>query len=677
MAAASALAARKVSPAFPVWRTAAAVGLACLALAPPRSSAQEIPNRSDLALIDPQPIAAHLPTARLEQLAAEASQAATAFRPVEPAALDAAAGGLRDALKPLAALLARSKSGADWKTYLDWPALEAQAAGGAAADPAILRRLEGLLGATETGLEMPDFVRVRKAVTRYAEAADAAKGAGAKRSAQRLESLAAALRAAAAKGTLTSLASTGPALERLGEAGQAPGVIRGVREALGRPNMILEVHERLFAQAVDRPVDQVEPVNETILGTRIRGMGHTTGLVHVDFVPSMDRAAFDLVLSARNVSNTRGTQGPVTVKSHGLTDVAARRRIFLDDRSVSAAPVEASASTDTRITGLNVDLPIGRRLVGRIARRKIAETKPRAEAVAESKARDRIRREFTAQTEPAIAQFRSEFQDRVRRPLEARGLYPEWLHIHTTDSTLVTTARKASAVQLAAASFPPAAAAENVLTARVHESAVNNALEQQFGGRIFTQDDAAKLAAEFQAKMPESLGSEADQQPWQITFAKHRPISVSAADGRITFMVRGDKFVSGERDFPGMDIWATYAIGRGPSGYLLVREGDVQIYPPGFKPGSGEKLSPAETSVRRILQRRFDKLLKADIEIPDLPLQGELAKAGPLPMHQFESRGDGWIVAGWRKKDPVVCGTVVPTAAVPTMPVVRTASVTR
>ena len=119
MAAASALAARKVSPAFPVWRTAAAAGLACLALVPPRSSAQEILNRSDLALIDPQPIAAHLPTARLEQLAAEASQAATAFRPVEPAALDAAAGGLRDALKPLAALLARSKSGADWKTYLD------------------------------------------------------------------------------------------------------------------------------------------------------------------------------------------------------------------------------------------------------------------------------------------------------------------------------------------------------------------------------------------------------------------------------------------------------------------------------------------------------------------------------------------------------------------------------
>ena len=607
---------------------------------------------------------AAVPAERLEALAAAAGQAATEFRPVEAPALDSAARNLRETLRPLTALLARSKSGADWKTYLDWPALEAQAAAGSAADPAVLRRIESRLGATETGLDMADFVRVRKAVTRYAEAADAAKGNGAKRCSQRLEALASALRSAAANGSLASLASAGPMLERLGDAGQAPGVIRGVRETLGRPNMLLEVHERLFAQAVDRPVDEVEPVRENILGTRIRGTGRTTGRVHVDFVPSTDRAAFDLVLAARNVSHTRGTQGPVTVHSQGFTDIGARRRIFLDDRSVSAAPVQASASTATRISGINVNSRFGKRIIRRIANRKIAESKPQAEAVAEARARDRIRREFTTQTDPAIAQFRSEFQNRVRRPLESRGLYPEWIHINSTDSALVTTARKASPVQLAAASFPPPAAAENVLTARVHESAVNNALEQQFGGKIFTQDDAAKLAADFQAKMPESLGTEADQQPWAITFAKHRPISVTAADGRLTVMVRGDKFVSGERDFPGMDISATYAIGRAsPGGYVLVREGDVQIYPPGFKPGSGEKLSPAETSVRRILQRRFDKLLKADIEVPDLKLQGELAHAGPLPMQQLEAHKDGWIVAGWRKKDRVVFGTPAPATA--------------
>jgi hypothetical protein len=116
-------------------------------------------------------------------------------------------------------------------------------------------------------------------------------------------------------------------------------------------------------------------------------------------------------------------------------------------------------------------------------------------------------------------------------------------------------------------------------------------------------------------------------------------------------MVRGDKFVSGDRSFPGMDIWATYAIATSSQGMHLIREGDVQIYPPGFKPGGREKLSMAETSLRRILQKRFDKLWKQVIDIPDLPLQGELASAGPLTMKQLVARKDGWVVAGWRRHD--------------------------
>ena len=597
------------------------------------------------------PLAAQLPAERFARLSADAAGSKDRFAPPGDGLLDTAASGLRQALVPLDALLARSESGGDWKTYLDWPALQAQAASGQAADPTVLRNLEERLAATETGLDMPDFVRVRKAVTRYAEAADAARGNGAARFAQRLQSLAAALDSAASTGSAESLAPVPQLLERLTEAGQAADLVRGVRESNGRPNIMLEVHENLFAEAVNRPIDQDMPINEVVLGTRIRGSGHTTGNVRVDFVPSADRAAFDLVLCARNVSATRGGKGPVTVHTRGITDLDARRRIFLSEHDVSASPVQASADTQTAITGIAVSSRFGKGLIRKIASRKIAETKPRAEAVAESRARDRLRQQFAQETEPALAQFRGQFESRVRGPLVKQGLYPEMFHMNSTDSALVVTARKSLASQLAAASFPPPAAADNLLTARIHESAVNNILEQKFGGRILTQADVDRAAAELKAKMPDSLGSDADQPPWQVTFAKTRPITLSVADGRAKLMVRGDKFVSGEREFPGMDIWATYAVGQAPQGIVLVREGDVQIYPPGFKPGSGEKLTPAETSLRRILQRRFDKLLKSVVEIPDLPLEGELAAAGPLPLNELVTRKDGWIVAGWRKRD--------------------------
>lgn len=607
------------------------------------------------------PAAAQLPSGQLERLANDAIRSEATFSPPGPGTLESAAVGLRNALRPLDALLARSTSGADWKKYLSWPKLEAQAAAGAAADAETLRDLEDLFGAAENGLEMPDFVRVRKALTRYAEATDAARGtAGAKLYVRRLESLSAALQKAAASGSAESLAPVPPILERLVESGQAGSVVQAVRGSLGRPNVVLGIHEDLFSRSVNRPINQSQPVDETILGTRVRGSGHTTGAVRLDFVPSHDRAAFELVFAARNISTTRGTQGPVTVHTRGVTELNARRQILLDEHSAVATPVAASAQTDSTVTGIGISKRFGRRIIQRIASRKIAETKPKAQAIAEQKARDRVRSQFAEQTDPAVAQIRGEFERRVQGPLQARGLYPEMLHLSTTDSHLRVTARKALPVQLAAASLPPAVSSRALITAQVHESVINNVLEEKFGGAVFRQADVERLARESGRAMPDSLGTDKDQPPWAVTFSRYRPISVSVADGRAKVMLRGDKFVSGDRDYPGMDIWATYAIGKAPHGWMLLREGDVQIYPPGFEPGGDAKLTIRETSIRRILQKRFDTLFKTEIEIPDLPLEGELASLGPLPLAELAARRDGWIAASWRARGAGSHGTILP-----------------
>ena len=305
-----------------------------------------------------------------------------AFRPVSADRLAAAAARLREALGPLDRLLTRSPSGADWRAYLDWPALTAQAAARSAADPATLRRLQKLLDAEENGLEMPEFAAVRRAVIAYAEAADAATDPGAQAVyAQRLEKLAAAVAAGAATGTPEPLDPVGPLLARLEESGQAPATVARVRSAVNRPNLFLDVDESLLATAVNRPVDETAPINDVVLGTRIRGSGRTTGLVLLDFVPALERAVVDLHLDATNHSDTRGSQGPVTVHTLGTTKIDARKRILIDDQRVMALPVEAHADTDARTAGIGVSKRFGKRLIRKIATRKIAEMRPQAEAV--------------------------------------------------------------------------------------------------------------------------------------------------------------------------------------------------------------------------------------------------------------------------------------------------------
>jgi hypothetical protein len=580
------------------------------------------------------------------------------FRPVSEGDLAAAAARLRTAIGPLDSLLARSPSGADWKRYLDWPSLTNQAASGKNADSAVLRRIQNLLESGENGLEMHQFVAVRRAVTAYAEAAEAAKSPEAKATfTQRIEKLAAAVAAGAAAGTTEQLDPVGPLLAKLEQSGQAPATVARVRSAVNRPNLFLDVDESLLGSAVNRVVDEHAPVNDVVLGTRIRGDGHTRGFVLLDFVPSLDRAVVDLTLDATNHSDTRGTKGPVTVHTLGTTKVDARKRIMIDDQRVTSLPTEAHAATKTQTAGIGVNKRFGQQLIRKIAGRKIAEIRPQAERITERKAQERVRQQFDEQTAGAIAKASGDYQSKFRRPLMDRGWYPEMLHMTTDDSRLSIVARKALSDQIGAFTSPPAVDPDAVMAARVHETLVNNVAEITLGGRTITQQFVEDQIRKNKGKLPESLTSDPDQPPWSITFAKRKPVELDADDGRVKFSVRGSKFTSGDREFPAMDVWATYRIEPANGGIRLVRDGDVQIYPPGFVPGGGEKLTVAETSLRRILQKRFGKVFKDVVDVEPLKLPGQLEAAGPLPMEQLVARKDGWVGVGWRKRDSASAGS--------------------
>jgi hypothetical protein len=603
-------------------------------------------------------LAGRISASELEPLASNPLGIPPAFEPVSDSRLVTAAAKLREAMGPLDAWLNRSRSGEGWRTYLDWPALEQQAASAQNADVDTLARLYRRLDSGAEGLELARFAAVRRALGGYLEAVGTAKNPKADEVyGRRLDQLAGAVATAAAVGTPEQLEPVGPILARLEESGQGAGVVQRIRRAVGRPNLLLEVDESLLARSVNRAVDETAPVNDVVLGTRVRGTGHTTGFVTLDFQPSLDRAVVDFRLDATNHSRTRGGQGPVTVHTLGTTTINASKRVLIDEQGVTALPVEAQADVDTKTAGIGVSAPIGKRIIRKVASRKVAEMRPRAEAISAERARERVRSQFEAQTAEPIAQASRDYQTKFRQRLMDRGWYPEMLHLNTDDRRMYVTARKSLADQIAAFSQPPATDPDAVLAARIHQSFFNNLAEQELAGRTLTKE---RLEAELEKAgrpMPDSLESEQDQPPWSITFAKRRPVELKVGDGTVRLTVRGSGYTSGEREFDAMDVWATYRIESEAGRYRLVRDGDVQIYPPDFVPGGGKKLSVQQTSLRGILQKRFNKVFDEVIEIKSLDLPGELASAGPLPLEQLEARKDGWLAAGWRKADPVVYET--------------------
>ncbi len=617
-------------------------------------------------------VAGRAAASELEPLASNPLGIPPAFEPVSDSRLVTAAAKLREAMGPLDTWLSRSRSGEGWRTYLDWPALQQQAASAQNADVDTLARLYRRLDSGAEGLELARFAAVRRAVGGYLEAVGTAKNPKADEVyGRRLDQLAAAVATAAAAGTPEPLEPVGPILARLEESGQGAGLVQRIRRAVGRPNLLLEVDESLLARSVNRAVDETAPVNDVVLGTRVRGTGRTTGFVTLDFQPSLDRAVVDLRLDATNHSRTRGGQGPVTVHTLGTTSINASKRVLIDEQGVTALPVEAQADVDTKTAGIGVSAPIGKRIIRKVASRKVAEMRPRAEAISAERARERVRSQFEAQTAEPIAQASRDYQTKFRQRLLDRGWYPEMLHLNTDDRRMYVTARKSLADQVAAFSQPPAIDTDAVLSARLHQSFFNNLAEQELAGRTLTKERLEAELVKAGRTMPDSLENEQDQPPWSITFAKRRPVELKVGDGTVRLTVRGSGYTSGDREFDAMDVWATYRIESEAGRYRLVRDGDVQIYPPDFVPGGGKKLSIQQTSLRGILQKRFNKVFDEVIEIKSLELPGELASAGPLPLEQLEARKDGWLAAGWRKADPVVYEAFVSGESFSTGPIIH------
>lgn len=215
--------------------------------------------------------------------------------------------------------------------------------------------------------------------------------------------------------------------------------------------------------------------------------------------------------------------------------------------------------------------------------------------------------------------------------------------------------------QVGAASSPPPPADRAVLSARVHQTAITNAASVWLAGRTITKQEVEEEYARRGWTLPdvfakgveddEEGGESADEdKPWSVRFSPTKPLDLDVGDDRVTATLHGDAFTSGDREVGPMDIKASYRIEPSPSGARLVREGDLEIAPPGGKWRDGDKPSLDERVIRRRLRKRVERVLAESIDVGPLPLRGQLESAGPLPIERLASRKDGWITAGWREK---------------------------
>jgi len=147
------------------------------------------------------------------------------------------------------------------------------------------------------------------------------------------------------------------------------------------------------------------------------------------------------------------------------------------------------------------------------------------------------------------------------------------------------------------------------------------------------------------------LGDLPEESQATLTFAETEPVTVRFRDGTVDVTLHATAYSSRngvERDVP-MNIRAVYKLENRGGQMVATRQGDLDISPPGFKPG--DRLDTQQTAARGALRGRFDDIFKPEFKSTGLTLRGRWKRLGELPWSQLVSQ-DGWVAAGWTLPQP-------------------------
>lgn len=587
-----------------------------------------------------------------EQLANSIEQ--VPYRPITRAEIEAARQRARAAAARLDTILqvGSAANRAAWHRFLKWNDLQTQLKPDTPLDTELLGQILGQLYNGDPGLELPEYVDLRTALMALRRLAMAQEDPEIQKLVrEQLERVREALPepTTAEVDRIGGMAELATRLEWLEQLNQAPELVANVRAIYDQPNLVVSASEEAVSAGFTRPVSEVSPVDQVILGTRIRGTAMTEGVVTASLVPHPDSAHIQLCLSTQSFSNTVGRQKPVTIYSNGITRISANTLVVLDEVGLRAMPSQASATTNNRIRSIQPDGHFGRNLVRKIAWKRALQQQPLAERISARNAAREAEQRLAAQVLERIAASNTRLRQQVRQPLDRRNLYPRRLRFRTTDRLLHIDAVQALPSQLAAASSPPSAP-EHAVTIQVHESLVLNSAANGLGGITITDERAQELVKELTGSVPEELQLKQDEDPWSITFDVQQPLLVEFHDGKLTIAIQARRFTRGEQVVRQVTkIAATYKVAIRNGRIHLQREGDIDVTYPD-RP-EGQRLSFTELRNKTFMTNKFDSVFKPEITAERTELPQNWAQLQEMQL-VYASSNQGWLSLGWEKSVP-------------------------
>jgi hypothetical protein len=174
--------------------------------------------------------------------------------------------------------------------------------------------------------------------------------------------------------------------------------------------LYLRVSRDYLSKRFEKSVDRTKPLVDLILGTRIRGKSHTEGNTRLVLVPSADSFQAEIEFVGTVHSKSRGENGPAILQLESDSTFRATKRITLDNQGLSAAPAHADAKTRAHTRGIQSRSGgLMGEVVKRIARRRVAQSRSQADAIASDHTAKIVATDLDRGVEKAFAKLSQAF----------------------------------------------------------------------------------------------------------------------------------------------------------------------------------------------------------------------------------------------------------------------------
>jgi hypothetical protein len=252
-------------------------------------------------------------------------------------------------------------------------------------------------------------------------------------------------------------------------------------------NIQLSVSESLINRLLPNPAEQTSPIDSQIMGIQTSGQATTRAGLKILLLP--DESRWHIGIEANGViqSQTRSQSGGATFINNGESTFRVKSQLLISQQQLQVTPAIAEVESNSELADIKTEYD-SMPLLGGIAR-NMARNQYRKKSRGSV---EQLKREVAQATENALNQQITErlgqvdqfYRQQWLTPLDRLELAPTVVAMQTRDERLQVQYRIASQQQLAGYGRQPELPAGSLMHLRMHESAINNLLDQfELNGR--------------------------------------------------------------------------------------------------------------------------------------------------------------------------------------------------